>query len=71
MINYYIEKEKRGRMDISIVKKKNERFILAYFDFVFDVVSYVVLYIGTFKKMYINILTILLCYAFLNYFLIS
>ena len=71
MINYYIEKEKRGRMDINIVKKKNERFILAYFDFVFDVVSYVVLYIGTFKKMYINILTILLCYAFLNYFLIS
>ena len=66
MINYYIEKEKRGRMDINIVKKKNEIFILAYFDFVFDVVTYVVLYIGTFKKICINILTILLCYAFLN-----
>ena len=41
MINYYIEKEKRGRMDINIVKKKNERFILAYFDFVYDVVTFV------------------------------
>ena len=43
MINYYIEKEKRGRMDINTVKKKNERFILAYFDFMFDVVIFVLL----------------------------
>ena len=47
MINYYIGKEKRGRMDINIVKKKNERFILAYFDFVFDDVTFVVLDIST------------------------
>ena len=49
MINYYIEKEKRGRMDINIVKKKNERFIRAYFDFMFDVVTFVALHISTLK----------------------
>ena len=36
-------------MDINIVKKKNERFIRAYFDFMFDVVTFVALHISTLK----------------------
>ena len=66
MINYYIEKEKRGRMDINIVKKKNERFILAYFDFVFDVVTFVVLDISTLKMISNNMIKTFVFFVFQN-----